>query len=351
MAGIGLAFASALLFGASTPASKLLLGALAPQQLAGLLYLGAALGTGAALLAQRRPRPTWRLDRANRVRLAGAIALGGIAAPVLLLHGLRLALAGSVSLLLNLEIAATAAIGALWFREPLGARSWLAVAGIAAAGAGVSWGAGWPGLAAAGFVAAACLCWGADNQLTARIDGITPVRAAFWKGAIAGSTNLAIALATAPFTAPVASLTAALAVGALSYGASVALYIAAAQQLGATRAQAVFASAPFLGAALSFALLGEPLGGAQLAGAALLAISVAELLRARHEHAHTHDALEHVHAHHHDDGHHLHEHVGQSPSTLHTHWHRHEPLAHAHPHWPDLHHRHRHGRDDAREMG
>ena len=351
MAGIGLSFASALLFGASTPASKVLLAAIAPQQLAGLLYLGAALGTGGWLLAQRPSASARRLDPANRVRLAGAVGLGGIAAPVLLLHGLRLAPAGSVSLLLNLEIAATAALGALWFHEPLGARSGLAVAGIAAGGACVSWGAGWPGVAAAGFVAAACLCWGADNQLTARIDGITPARAAFWKGAIAGSTNLALALATGPWRAPFSSAAAALAVGALSYGASVALYIAAAQQLGATRAQAVFASAPFLGAALAFALLGEPLGRAQLAGAVLLAISVAALLRARHEHAHVHEAHEHVHAHRHDDGHHLHEHAGQSPSTLHTHWHRHEPLVHAHPHWPDLHHRHHHRRDGAREMG
>ena len=342
MAAIGLAFASALLFGASTPASKLLLDALGPFQLAGLLYLGAALGTGGWLVAQRSATSAPRLDPANRARLAGAVALGGIAAPVLLLHGLELAPAGSVALLLNLEIAATAALGAWCFHEPLGARGWLAVAGIGAAGAAVSWGAGWPGFAAAGFVAVACLCWGADNQLTARIDGITPARAAFWKGAIAGATNLAIGLATTPFAAPRASVAAALTVGALSYGASVALYIAAAQQLGATRAQAVFASAPFLGAALSFALLGEPLGRAQLAGAALLAISVAALLRARHEHAHAHEALEHIHAHRHDDAHHLHGHAGQGASARHTHWHRHEPLAHAHPHWPDLHHRHGH---------
>jgi hypothetical protein len=122
----------------------------------------------------------------------------------------------------------------------------------------------------------------------------------------------------------------------------VALYIAASQQLGATRAQAVFASAPFLGAALSFLALGEPVGRAQLVGAVLLALSVALLLRARHEHAHRHDALEHVHTHRHDDGHHLHRHPGAAPATRHSHWHRHEPIAHAHPHWPDLHHRHPH---------
>jgi drug/metabolite transporter (DMT)-like permease len=318
-----------------------MLGALPPFQLAGLLYLGAALGTGAWLLRDGRA-PSLPRDRSNRARLLGAVALGGIAGPLLLLEGLRLAPASSVALLLNLEIAATAALGAWLFREPLGARGWLAVAGIASAGALVSGSAGWPGIPAAALVAAACACWGLDNQLTARIDGIAPAQAAFWKGAVAGSANLAIGLAMAPVAARAPSVAAALAVGALSYGASVALYIAAAQQLGATRAQAVFASAPFLGAALSFAALAEPLGRVQLAGAALLALSVALLLRARHAHPHRHDTLEHVHAHRHDDGHHLHEHSGAAPSTLHSHWHRHEPLSHAHPHWPDLHHRHRH---------
>jgi hypothetical protein len=43
MQGLLLALVSAALFGAATPASKLLLVSLEPFQLAGLLYLGAAL--------------------------------------------------------------------------------------------------------------------------------------------------------------------------------------------------------------------------------------------------------------------------------------------------------------------
>jgi drug/metabolite transporter (DMT)-like permease len=42
--GILFALASALLFGASTPFAKLLLGAIDPWMLAGLLYLGSGLG-------------------------------------------------------------------------------------------------------------------------------------------------------------------------------------------------------------------------------------------------------------------------------------------------------------------
>jgi hypothetical protein len=42
--GVPIALASAILFGASTPFSKLLLGEVDPQLLAGLLYLGAGIG-------------------------------------------------------------------------------------------------------------------------------------------------------------------------------------------------------------------------------------------------------------------------------------------------------------------
>ncbi len=347
MSGIGLALLSALLFGASTPASKLLLESLGPFQLAGLLYLGAALGMSLPLTRERQQGAFSRLDRKNRARLAGAVLFGGVVGPVLLLFGLRLTLAGSVSLLLNLEMAATAALGVALFREHLGRLGWVGVAGVIAAGMVVSAGAGWPGWAAAGLVAGACICWGLDNHLTALIDGITPARSTFWKGLVAGTTNLAIGLAVEPWVGGAPVLGAALLVGALSYGASIALYIASAQQLGATRAQAVFASAPFIGAALSFGALGEVMGVEHWIGGALLAASVGVLFLSQHEHEHVHEAVEHVHAHRHDDGHHLHDHEGLAPGTHHVHWHRHERMVHAHPHWPDLHHRHTHGPAEA----
>jgi drug/metabolite transporter (DMT)-like permease len=338
-----LALLSALLFGASTPASKLLLGSLEPFQLAGLLYLGAALAMLPVAALQHRRGTRFRLDGANAVRLGGAVLFGGVLGPVLLLVALRLTFAGSVSLLLNLEMVATAVLGAWLFREHLGRTGWAGVGCAVAAGAILAGGGGWPGLVAALLVAAACVCWGVDNQLTASIDGITPAQATLVKGAVAGATNLAIGLAAAPLHAPAAVVATALGVGALSYGVSIALYVASAQELGATRAQAIFASAPFVGAALSFAWLGEPVGSAHALAAVLLIASVAALLSSRHGHAHVHEALVHVHSHRHDDGHHLHTHPELPPGVRHSHAHSHARLAHAHPHWPDLHHRHEHG--------
>lgn len=335
---IASALFAALLFGAATPASKLLGARLTPLQLAGLLYAGAAL---AMVPAVWRGGHSPRLNGTNRRRLLGVIVFGGLIAPVLFLAALRRAPAGSVALLLNAELAATAVLGAIWFADPLRGRGWLAVAGTVAAGALLS-GASWPGIVAALLVLGACLCWALDNQLTALIDGMTPARTTLWKGAAAGGTNLALGLLIDPFGAGASEVALALLVGALSYGVSIALTIRAAQQLGAVRAQTVFASAPFLGAALSYLVLREPLGPAALGAAALMLASAALLLGEAHAHPHRHGRIEHVHPHRHDDGHHDHPHPGLPRATYHAHPHRHDPLEHSHPHWPDLHHRHEH---------
>jgi drug/metabolite transporter (DMT)-like permease len=336
-----LALLSAALFGAATPASKHLLGELAPLQLAGLLYLGAALGVAPAALRGPARRALPR-DRRNRLRLAGAVALGGVLGPLLLLLGLRAAPAASVSLWLNLELAATALLGALFFRDPLGPRGALGALGVVAAAVVLAGAQPTAGFVAGALVAAACLCWALDNHWTALLDGVPATTSTLWKGLAAGSTSLILGLLAAPWTATPAGVALALAVGALGYGVSISLYVSAAHGIGATRAQMLFASAPFFGVALSVAWLGETLAVPQLAAAALLAASLALVLGERHAHWHAHGALAHVHLHRHDDGHHLHSHPELPASGWHSHWHEHDPTAHAHPHWPALHHRHGH---------
>lgn len=337
-----LALASAALFGVSTPASKLLLGELTTPQLAGLLYLGAALGVLPVCIRRWAAAPVAAPSRRSRWMLGGAVVAGGVVGPLALLTALRIAPSSDVSLLLNLELVATALLGAVFFSESIGRRARIGLAATVAASAALSAGGGWPGVGAGALVALACLCWGLDNQLTALVDGITPAESTFVKGLVAGAFNLAAGISLAGWSATLASAAGALAVGAACYGASIALYIGAAQQLGATRAQAIFASAPFIGAAVSLALPGEHAGAGLVLASLTLAAGVALVLADRHEHQHRHEATEHVHAHRHDDGHHHHGHPGLAPGTRHVHWHRHEGLDHAHPHVPDLHHRHGH---------
>ena len=343
-AGILEALLSALLFGAATPVSKRLLADVGPQMLAGLFYLGAAICLAPLLACSGRAGSRFALprDRVNRLRLAGAIAFGGVIGPLLLLLGLERARAASVAMLLNLETTATALLAFFLFREHLGKWAWLGNAGVLASGVLLSLEGGRPGWLGSLLVAGAALAWGLDNNLTARIDGIAPAQCTFWKGLVAGSTHLGAALWLAP-SSPRPIWLAALAVGGLSYGLSIVLYIRSAQSLGAARSQMIFAAAPFFGVLLAVAWLGESLSAAQLAAGLLLALSLGVCLSERHAHAHAHEPLVHTHEHDHDDGHHDHVHADGQAAARHAHEHTHAAIEHSHAHWPDLHHRHTHG--------
>ncbi len=335
------ALLSAALFGAAAPLSKLLVERLPALQLAGLLYLGAALAV-APLVWRRRAAPRPSLDRANRWRLVGTIAAGGVVAPVLMVLALQISSAASVALLLTLEVAFTAALGALVFRDPLGPLGWLGTVGIMAAAAVVAWGGGTPGLLAALLVGVACLGWALDNHLTALIDALSPARTTVVKGVVAGGINLALASWLTPDMPAAVDVAAALAIGGLCYGVSLVLFIQAAQRLGATRAQATFATAPFWGVALAPLLFGVGLSLNATVALGLAGASVFLVQRDQHAHAHRHEAVEHDHWHAHEDGHHDHPHAEAAPDQGHSHPHAHEPGEHAHRHVPDLHHRHRH---------
>jgi len=344
------ALLAAALFGAATPACKVLLSGLTSFQLAGLLYLGAALGVAPAAWRGGGIRLPARADRRNQIRLLGAVVAGGICGPVLLLFGLRLAEAASVSLWLNFEVAATALLGVLVFREHLGLPGWAGVACTFAGAVLLSLRDGTAGLAAGALVLLACLFWGLDNHLTALIDGITPSESTFWKGLVAGGTNLAIGLALDPLVPAMPVVAAALVVGLCAYGASIVLYITSAHALGSTRAQIVFASAPFFGVVLSVLFLRESLTFIHLGSGLLFGAGIGFLALERHTHVHGHEAIEHEHEHGHenphDDGHHDHDHPGLADSARRGHRHGHVATTHDHPHLPDLHHRHRHGSHD-----
>ena len=99
-----MALASAVLFGASTPFAKILLGTTDPWMLAGLLYLGSGIGLFFVRIA-RRVSSTDRGEAALRGKdwpwLGGAVLAGGVVGPLLLMAGLALTPASTASLLLN----------------------------------------------------------------------------------------------------------------------------------------------------------------------------------------------------------------------------------------------------------
>lgn len=340
--GVVAALGAALLFGAGTPAAKLLLGPVSPWLLAALLYLGS--GIGLALVRVFRGGGRARLAPGELKWLAGAIVAGGMLGPVLLMWGLARMPASGASLLLNAEGVCTALIAWFVFKENFDRRIALGMALIVAGALVLSipgqaqFGAALPALAVLG----ACLAWAIDNNLTRKVSLADALHIAMIKGLAAGVTNLALALmAGASLPSPTIVLAAGC-LGLLSYGVSLALFVVALRELGTARTGAYFSIAPFAGALIAVAFLGEALTPSLIAAGLLMACGVALHLSERHEHLHTHEPIEHEHQHVHDS-HHQHAHASSAPpGEPHSHCHRHAPMTHKHPHYPDAHHRHEH---------
>ena len=340
------ALLAAALFGISTPFAKLLVGEVPPVLLGGMLYLGSGVG----LLIVRLIRDGgWRatgLLRADWPWLAGAILFGGVVGPVALMWGLTRTTGSAASLLLNLEAVLTAVIAWVAFKEHADRRIVFGMLAIVAGGLVLSWPAkglagesDWLGPLA---IAAACLCWAIDNNLTRQVSASDALFISGSKGLIAGTVNCALAMVLGAAWPAGSTIISAMVVGLAGYGVSLVLFVLALRGLGTARTGAYFSIAPFVGVALSIGLLGESTSPAFWLACGLMALGVALHLTERHEHTHTHEPLEHLHSHAHDE-HHLHEHDFKwNGAEPHEHPHKHPVLTHRHPHYPDIHHRHSH---------
>jgi drug/metabolite transporter (DMT)-like permease len=249
--------ASAALFGVSTPLSKALLPDIPPLMLAGLLYLGA--GVGLTVVAGLRKRPWPVFKKPDALRLACIAVVGGFIAPVLLLFGLTRVSGIAGSLLMNLESVFTIALATWLFGEQLRRWEWIG-ASVILLGATVL--AYQPGDANADVlgavaIAAACLGWAVDNNLTRQISSYDPLAIVQVKGFTAGAGNVLLALLTTHQTVAGSALGVALLVGFVCYGVSIVFDVYALRYLGAAREAAIFATAPFIGAAAAVPILGD----------------------------------------------------------------------------------------------
>lgn len=244
--GVPLALGSVLLFGASTPLAKMMLGSIDLWLLAGILYLGAGLGLSIVHLARhglglptveaplrgpdlhwlagimllRRSGPSVAHARARTHRRGERLAPARLGGPGD--HGDRLA---GVSRERQLPAPA---------RRSCYPRRWDR--------AGLGWQRPWQPRRAC--VAGACVCWGIDNNLTRKLSGSDPLQIAALKGLVAGSINLGAAFAGGALVPTWSPVLAAGLVGFLVYGVSLALFVAALCHLGAAQTCAHFALAP-----------------------------------------------------------------------------------------------------------
>jgi drug/metabolite transporter (DMT)-like permease len=174
-----------------------------PLLLAGLFYLGSGIGLLAVRVVRDRGWQSPQLRSHEWPWLCGAIFFGGLLGPVLLMFGLVQTAASTASLLLNLEGVLTALLAWIAFRENTDRRIVFGMVLIVAGGVVLSWSSG-ASEQRGGFgplaIAAACLCWAIDNNLTRKVSAADSVFLGTSKGLAAGAVNTALALLFTPAT-------------------------------------------------------------------------------------------------------------------------------------------------------
>ncbi len=256
------ALMAALFYAVNIPLSKLLLDKIEPIFLASFLYFGAGLGIGAVYLTGKYSIAAGgdRLSSEDLPFTLGMIALD-IAAPILLMLGLKSSESSSASLLNNFEIVATSLIALMIFKEIISKKTWLAVFLITIASALLSF----KDISVLKFstgsvlILAATVCWGFENNFTRKISSKNTFQIVMIKGIFSGLGSFFVAVILRNPFPRLLYIFLALLLGLVAYGLSIFLYVKAQKELGAAKTSAFYAIAPFAGAVFSFVFLNETL--------------------------------------------------------------------------------------------
>lgn len=342
---ISQAILAALLFGMSSPFSKLLLGKIPPLMLSALLYLGAGLGMLVIDYIRTLSKSKHIEAKLAKQELPFIILMIvlDIAAPISLMVGLTMTTASNAALLNNFEIVATSVIALVIFKEAISRRLWLSISLITISSvilsikdfSSFSFSMG------SIFVLLACIFWGLENNCTRKLSIKDPLQVVIIKGIGSGIGALAIAISAQQIVWNASYIVFSVLLGFFAYGMSIFFYISAQRHLGAARTSAYYSVAPFIGVGISFIIFNEPITISFIIASLIMVLGTCLTIFEKHEHHHNHIFVEHEHRHGHGDGHHNHTHEILSTDE-HSHMHIHEKLVHSHPHTPDIHHAHEH---------
>ena len=255
------AILAAALYAINIPFSKILMEYVDSTMMAGLLYLGAGIGmflytsisgmTGKKIVKEP-------LTKAELPYTIAMIVLD-IAAPILLMHGLRITTSANATLLNNFEIVATSLIALIVFKEAVSKKLWGAIALVTLASVILTFeGAGSFSFNIGSFmVLGAATCWGFENNCTRMLSHKSSEQIVIIKGIFSGLGALITACFIGEQMPELIHIIAVMILGFVSYGLSINFYIIAQAQLGAAKTSAYYSVAPFLGVAFSLLMLGE----------------------------------------------------------------------------------------------
>ncbi|HOD92259.1 MAG TPA: DMT family transporter [Clostridia bacterium] len=254
------AILAAVFYAISMPLSKLLLEKISPTYMASFLYFGAGIGVGIIYVIRTiRHRDTGeKLSKPDLPYVLGMIILD-IAAPILLMIGLKTVTSSNASLLNNFEIAATSLIALFVFKETISKRLWAALLLITISSMLLSIEdiSSFTFSYGSIYILSAAICWGLENNFTRKISSKDIYQIVVIKGIFSGLGSLIVALILKQNLPNFQYIAYALILGIVAYGLSIFFYVKAQHELGAAKTSAFYAIAPFIGALLSFIILRE----------------------------------------------------------------------------------------------
>ncbi|MCI6610173.1 MAG: DMT family transporter [Ezakiella sp.] len=268
------ALLAAVFYAFNTPFSKFLLNNVAPTFMAAFLYLGAGIGVGIMYLYHiKKEEKSDRLTKQDLPYTIGMIVLD-IAAPILLMIGIKMGTASNASLLGNFEIVVTALMALLFFKEKVSAKLWIAIGFITLSTIVLSFEGNGSFQFSIGsiFVILATCCWGFENNCTKKISDKSTYEIVMLKGIFSGGGSFTIALVLREKIPEMRYIAVVMLLGFVAYGLSIFLYVRAQRDLGAAKTSAYYSVAPFVGSFLAFAVNGEKLGVKYFIGFALMLV-------------------------------------------------------------------------------
>ena len=337
---------AAVLYAINVPLSKMLLNVVEPTMMASFLYLGAGAGLFLYGVFEKATGKTVNREPLTKKELpyTMAMVLLDIAAPILLMFGIKMSNAANVSLMNNFEIVATSIIALVIFKEIVSKRLWISIALVTVASIILSF----EGINSfefnygSLFVLGACLCWGFENNCTKMISNKSSIEIVVIKGTFSGMGSLIVAFFVGEKLPAIQWILLVLMLGFVAYGLSIHFYIMSQKDLGAAKTSAYYSIAPFMGVAFGMFLLGERPPVQFYVALIIMAIATWFMLKDTVELQHTHEHEHtHTHKHYHGKDAHTHEHTH---IHIHTHTHTYgESEQHTHTHRVDEHeHTHLH---------
>ena len=255
-----------------------------------------------------------------------------IAAPIMLMFGLKYTTSGNASLLNNFEIVATSIIALFIFKEVITKKLWIGILLVTISSAILtidvsSFTFSWGSL----LIIGAAICWGFENNCTRKISDKSTYEIVTIKGLSCGAASIIIALIIGERFPNWMYLLFALLLGFVAYGLSIFFYIKAQNKLGAAKTSSLYAINPFVAVVIAFIIfIDYPQWNFYCALAIMIIatiIIIIDTLEKVHKHlhihtiTHTHDGSTHTHVIEHD-----HTHAHYTDNEEHNHHHNEEEL-------------------------